>query len=271
MELFSQICQDIKAIRIQGAEHIARAAVIALKLKHTPESIKILRNLRPTEPTLQNALDYALRFGVDETVSMMDGMQEKITATGKKYVHDNTIVFTHCHSSTVTDILRKAKEGGKQFIVHNTETRPLYQGRKTSMELASLHIQNKHFVDSAMGIAMKDANVCFVGADAITSHFVYNKIGSRLAAEIAYNRKIPFYICASSWKTDPKAFAGKETVIEYRSGKEVWDTAPKGVEIMNPAFEQIDPKMITGIICEFGVVSLTAFVKKVKKYNPWMF
>ena len=63
---------------------------------------------------------------------------------------------------------------------------------------------------------------------------------------------------------------GKETKIEYRSTKEIWENPPKGLKILNPAFEKINPKLITGIISELGILTPEEFTDKVIKNYKWM-
>jgi len=148
--------------------------------------------------------------------------------------------------------------------VYNTETRPLWQGRQTATALAQAKIPVKYFVDSAAGIAMQDAHLCLMGCDAITSQFVYNKIGSGIFAELLSARRIPLHICTNSWKFDATVTKKHHEIIEERGVTEVWSHAPKGVEIENPSFEAIPLHYVTSIISEYGVLSPAGFLQAVK-------
>jgi eIF-2B alpha/beta/delta-like uncharacterized protein len=195
-----------------------------------------------------------------------------ISRIGSKKIQPGDIVFTHCHSSTVTNILKEAKSERKRFKVYNTETRPLLQGRTTAKELAAAGIPVTHFVDSAVRLAMKEADLMMIGADAISSEGkVFNKIGSELFAEVAHKYDVPVYVCTDSWKFDPQSVFGFEEEIEKRPAKEVWPAAPRGVLIDNRAFEKIDPDLIAGIISELGVYKPDVFIEEVKRAYPWMF
>ena len=158
-------------------------------------------------------------------------------------------------------------------MVYNTETRPLFQGRKTVNDMVKAKIPVKHFVDSGARIALKECDLMFIGADAITSEGkVINKIGSEMFSIIAEKYEVPVYVFADSWKFDPTSLFGSEIPIERRSGKEVWDRAPKkGVEISNIAFERVHPDLISAIISELGVYTPEGFVTEVKKTYPWLF
>ena len=181
-------------------------------------------------------------------------------------------MYTHCHSSTVVNIIKQAKDNGVNFEVHNTETRPLYQGRKTAKELSDYGIPVRHYVDSAARLALKKADIMLIGADAITAEGkIINKIGSELISEAANKLNVPVYVCTHSWKFDPKTIFGFEEIIEKRLAKEVWPNKPKNVSIDNFAFEQVNPALVTGIISEIGIYNPQNFRQGIKNHYSWMF
>lgn len=262
---FNQIAKGIKSVKIQGARNIARAALEAYSLIPTENSIKILKSLRPTEPMLENTLDLIKKIPYKEILQHFDSAQEKINSFVLKIIKSGDVIFTHCHSTNVINSLIYAKKKGKKFKVYNTETRPLFQGRKTAKELRKAGIPVTMFVDSAIALAIekenrKDkiyANKIFLGADALLSDGIINKIGSGLIAELAHSHKIPLYIIADSWK-----FTKKKVPIENRNLNEIWNNAPKKIRMKNPAFEFVPEKFISGIVTEFGLMKYKTFVKK---------
>lgn len=256
MKTFKQICREIENLEIQGAENVAIYGLKAYALKPRKSSIKKLLSLRKTEPMLRNALRYAEKHSVDEALDKIRNDGELIASYGRNLIKNKSRIFTHCHSSTVVDILKEAKKNKKNFIVYNTETRPLFQGRKTAKELSNLKIKVITTVDSGAGINIKKSKIMLIGADAILKDKVINKIGSGMFAQIAYDNKIPVYVAAHSWKYTP------EIEIEERNFHEVWKRAPKNVKINNPAFEAIPRKFIKRIICEKGALTYNQFLKK---------
>lgn len=262
MATLQQTVKDIKSLKIQGSQTIAESALKALaSAKNKKTASKLLKSARPTEPMLFRAL-YAVETGADplKLVEKFKKDRQKIAKFGADLIKNNSVVFTHCHSSTVVDILKEAKAQGKKFIVHNTETRPMFQGRITAMELAKAGIPVKHFVDSAALQAMKSADVFLIGADWISQKGIANKIGTELFAEIANKYfKIPVYCCSHSWK-----YSDKGIKLEQRPAKEVWQNIPKCVTVENPAFEIAEAQHIKGIICERGVLNYKEFLKRTK-------
>ncbi len=298
---FKRILNSIKELRIQGAENVAKAGLKAMlyvlhssKAKTATELYKELfsaRNrivaVRRTEPCLRNAINFVLSDLHKEPLPEMVALFEKkikqanayfnvvdsfISSIGKKLIKNDMVVYTHCHSSSVVRMLVAAHNSGKRFEVHNTETRPLMQGRKTALELAAHGIKVKHYIDSAMRLAIKKADLCLLGCDAIQSDgTVINKIGSELVAETAFNFGVPVYIITSSWKFDAKTLYEVTEPIENRKREEVWPKAPKKISIANPAFEKISPSLITSVISELGSYSVDAFISELKRAHTWMF
>ena len=260
---FNQIAKKIKEVKIQGATNIAKYALRAYSLIPSKASKKKLLSLRPTEPMMENILDLAEKGkSKKEILQHLSETQTKINKAVLKLIKNNDIIFTHCHSTNVVKALINAKKKKKKFEVYNTETRPLYQGRKTAKELKQAKIKVIMFVDSAVGVALsgeqknKKPDKVFLGADAITKKGVINKVGSEVISIIAKNNKIPVYIVANSWK-----FTKSKVPMENRKLNEVWDAAPKNIKIKNPAFEFVDKKYIKGVVSEFGLKSFGEFVK----------
>ena len=92
MDKFSQICKDIKDIKIQGAVNVARKGLEAYSLKPGKESIKKLLSLRPTEPMLRNVLEYAERFSAEDAFKIINKHFDKMLLYGKKFIKTNNII-----------------------------------------------------------------------------------------------------------------------------------------------------------------------------------
>ena len=295
-----QVAKDIKCLNIQGAEAVSCESLKALKhvihkskattpnafISEMKKAREQLEGTRPTEPYLRNAMSCAfhnvkggnlrelkevLFSQVQRTLAFMEHSRKLVIEIGSKRIKNGMVVFTHCHSSTVTSILKAAKKQGKKFEVHNTETRPRLQGRKTAKELANAGIKVRHYVDSAARLALKKADIMLLGADAITSEGrVINKIGSELFVEVARRYDIPVYICTNSWKFDPHTIFGFTETIEERKSSEVWKNPPRNVKIDNHAFEIIAPDSVTGVITELGIYEPHILVEEIKREYPWM-
>lgn len=284
---FTRLVADIRSLKIQGAERVARAGIkglARLARERTTLDVRkeaeLLTEVRPTEPMLRNAISYFLRNATPATgekmlariVTGFDEADTRIAEYAASLVKEGGVYFTHCHSTTVVGAFLLAHRQGKVFAVHNTETRPREQGRKTARELAKAGIPVTHFVDSGALIALKGCAAVFLGADALLADGrIANKIGSEMIAELAKSRGVPVYVLANSWKYDPATAAGYKERLEERSAAEVWKGAPKGVDVKNYAFDLVDPGYITAVITELGIRDPFTAIKEIRMRRTWLF
>jgi len=303
LKVVLETADKIRRLEVQGARNIAIAAVKAVEVMATQaearskeEILKMLYNARDilftsrvTEPLMRNAIrriiakveetsEYnietirdVISTAAKEFLRDLDKSGELIAEIGAKRIRDKAVVFTHCHSSTVVNILRRAKDQGKSFEVICTETRPLFQGRITARELVKAGIKTTLIVDSAARFFMNEADIVIVGADAITSEGnVVNKIGTSTIALIAKEARTPFYVASELLKFDPETMYGDYEKIEERSPEEIWKNPPKTLTIKNPAFDVTRREFIHGIICEEGIISPHSIVEVVYRRYPWV-
>lgn len=265
---FNEILEKIKTIKIQGARNVAKAALEAYFLLPSKDSKEKLISSRPTEPMMFHVLELAEKgISKKEILNHFDFSQKEINKYVFNSINNGDIIFTHCHSTNVINALIYSKKKGKKFKVYNTETRPLFQGRKTARELKRNGIDVTMFVDSAAAFAIEKenkedniyVNKIFLGSDALLKKGIINKIGSGMFAELAHKNKVPVYVIADSWK-----FTKSKLKLEQRSINEVWDKAPKNMKIKNPAFEFVKRKYISGIITELGLMKYKKFIKEMK-------
>jgi methylthioribose-1-phosphate isomerase len=116
-------------------------------------------------------------------------------------------------------------------------------------------------VDGAVGITMAKSmvNKVVVGADRITRTSVINKVGTFMIALAAKYHGIPFYSAAPATTFDLSPDSSRP-VIEERDPREVTQIqgrqiAPKGVRVLNPAFDVTPLELVTAIITDRGVFS----------------
>jgi ribose 1,5-bisphosphate isomerase len=279
----------IKTMEIRGAGRIARSAAEALKnfvssyQGEDADTFKIqlesaaatLMNTRPTAVSLSNAITSTIKGttdiveveairdkiiqNADDFIKWSNSAIEKISEHSLEIIPDEAVVMTHCNSSAVVSSLVHAHESGKKLKVFARETRPVYQGRITARELSQAGIPVTLIIDSAARYFMDKVDVVMVGADTVEANGnLINKIGTSGLAIISKEFKVPFYVCAETYKFSPGSLSGENTVIEERAVEEIID--PKevsDVKIYNPVFDVTPARYIKSIICEKGIISVT--------------
>ena len=296
------VIRGAPAIGISGAFGLALAALnskanskdeLINELKHAE---KILFQTRPTAVNLKWGLEKIM--SVTKYFESVDEIKKSIIETAKQMAdddikinmaigkhgsilfNDNDTIMTHCNAGalatvgygTALGVIRATRDSGKNIKVIATETRPVQQGsRLTAFELKHDGIDVTIIPDTAVGYTMANGlvNKIVVGADRIlrTGH-VFNKIGTYQVAAIAKQHDIPFYVAAPlstfDLESDPK-----DVTIEQRDPSEVTrvgdkNTAPDGVNVINPAFDMTPPELISGIITEKSIVK-APFEDSIKK------
>ena len=143
-----------------------------------------------------------------------------------------------------------------------TETRPVLQGaRLTTFELMNDGIPVTLIADTMVGFIMQKKMITkvIVGADRVTKQgHTFNKIGTYQIAVLAKMHRIPFFIAAPTSTLDLKS-GPEDVIIEERNFEEITKLngkriAPKGVRVINPAFDMTPPEFISGLITERGVL-----------------
>lgn len=190
---------------------------------------------------------------------------------GQSLVRDGDTILTHCNAGalatagygTALGVIRAAVEAGKNISVFANETRPFLQGsRLTAWELKEDNIPVTVITDSMCGHFMqkKRVDLAVVGADRIAANGdVANKIGTYMAAVLARENNIPFYVAAPISTLDLSVACGDDIPIEERAGDEVLTIggkriAPEGVEAAHPAFDITPHRLVTAIITDKGIV-----------------
>ena len=307
LSTIQKIVDDIKSITIQWATNIAKAAFEILIseskeksfeswsafLDFIQQGMELLVSARPTEPMLFNGMDYikaeisklAPSASADECqqkvaeaaqfyLNLINETAERAVLNGLGIINDGDNVLTHCHSSSAVKTLKLHKVKGLKFKVYNTETRPLFQWRKTAKDLIEAGIDTTMVVDWVAPFLMDEESgtdlmmdCVIIGCDAIKlDGGVINKVGSYSVGLSALFANVPVYITGNLLKVD----IYDKIHIEKRQDHEVWEDSPEGLQFLNLAFDKIPPKFIRGIITEFGIIKPRDIRAVVEREYPWM-
>ena len=274
-----QVAKAIRDMAVRGAPAIGCAAAFGVVLgKGSKAAYDLLAKSRPTAVNLFWALERMRRAqgaGGDLEAEALAIFHEDLSANhrlaklGAGLVPERARVMTYCNTGalatagygTALGVIRASRN--KNISVIANETRPYLQGaRLTAWECMQEHIPCTLITDNMAGhlMARGEVDLVIVGADRIAANGdVANKIGTYPLAVLAGRHGIPFYVAAPVSSFDLSIPDGSRIPIEERPADEVtgyrktrW--APRGVKVRNPAFDITPAELITGIICEKGVI-----------------
>jgi methylthioribose-1-phosphate isomerase len=211
----------------------------------------------------------------------------RIGEIGAALIRDGMRILTHCNAGwlafsdwgTALAPLYRARRDGKRFSVWVDETRPRLQGaRLTAWELANEGIDFRVIPDNAAGWLMRrgEVDLVIVGSDRIAVNGdVANKVGTYEKAVCARANGVPFYVAAPLSTFDAGSATGEDIPIEERDPGEVLETtgpdaegtmrtvglAAPGARAFNPSFDVTPAGLVTGIICERGILRPNEFAR----------
>jgi methylthioribose-1-phosphate isomerase len=297
------VVRGAPAIGVAAAMGVALGALWVKGKNFDREIERIFRTMEKTRPTAVNlfwALERMRRIYIEKRSQGIEVVKqllkneaikiyhEDIAANrqlgkfGAKLLGSSSHIMTHCNAGalatagygTALGIIRAMKEGGKNVDVIANETRPFLQGaRLTAWELKKDKIPVTLITDNMAGYLMQKGKVdaVIVGADRIAANGdVANKIGTYLIAVLAKRHNIPFYVAAPTSTIDLKCSTGAEVPIEQRDPREVSHIfghaiTPRGVRILNPAFDITAHDLVSAIITEKGVIT-PPFTQNIRAY-----
>lgn len=297
------VIRGAPAIGVAAAMGVALGVRKTSEKNFDRELQRILLTLAKTRPTAVNlfwALERMRRVyrenrshGVESVKRVLKDealkiYQEDIAANkqlgkfGARLLRDTRQIMTHCNAGalatagygTALGVIRALKESGKPVEVWVNETRPFLQGaRLTAWELKKEKIPATLVTDNMAGYLMQRGKVdaVVVGCDRVAANGdVANKIGTYGIAVLAKRHGVPFYVAAPTSSIDLGCASGKEIPIEQRNPKEVSNIfgraiAPKGIKVLNPAFDVTPQDLISALITEKGVI-LPPYLKNIRNH-----
>mgnify|MGYP001573374959 CR=1 FL=1 len=299
------VIRGAPAIGVAAAMGVALGALWVKGKNFDREIERIFRTLAKTRPTAVNlfwALERMRRVYIEkrnlgvETVKRLlkeEALkihEEDIAANrllgkfGAKLLGNSRRILTHCNAGalatagygTALGVIRAMKEAGKEVEVLAGETRPFLQGaRLTAWELKKDKIPVTLLTDNMVGYVMQHGKVdaVVVGCDRVAANGdVANKIGTYGIAVLARRHNVPFYVAGPTSSIDLNCPSGGEIPIEQRNPREVSHifgrpVTPRGVRILNPAFDITCHDLVSAIITEKGVIT-PPFQQNIRAYVP---
>ncbi len=217
---------------------ISRSHKSMISLKN--ELFRVLEAAEKGE-TLQEA-QKNVKQAVRERVQFLKKAETTIIQHGTSLISRGCTVLTHSRSSTVEKILINAYRKAPYYIIV-TESRPNYEGRQLAQSLAQHSIPVTLIVD--MAATLFSPGLVLVGADAVTPHYVINKVGTKFLA-----KTFPTYVACSTSK-----FTRQDIVIEEKDPREILEEENDNIQVKNYYFDGTPLEYIRGFVTEYGILT----------------
>jgi translation initiation factor 2B subunit (eIF-2B alpha/beta/delta family) len=177
-------------------------------------------------------------------------------------VPERATILTHSYSETCLRALLACKP--KSPRVYATESRPLFEGRKTVVALREAGIDVTLLTDVQAGHFIAKADLVLVGADTVLPDgSVVNKIGTYLIALAANDKGAPFHVVCDTWKF--RIESGVFQLEEKSPGEVVADS--ERIPARNVYFDITPSRLVTSLLTEEGQISPSEVAAKNEKWR----
>ena len=281
MERIRQILNDVRGDRISGSGRLLKNLTNGLLQVFLEDTVPGAAELKILEMLLQDfhagMRDFALvRHFTGELLAYIKGQKEistkqlynRILDYNRKWENTNTrlanlflekvslsgkTILTHSQSSSIQELLINFAEPGETGIIQ-TESRPMYEGRKQAQELAAHGFEVSLITDTGYTVLMDDIDLVILGADSVWADCFVNKTGSWAIALIAARHDKPVYVLADSRKLTPAPMPPDLITPGNRPSQEIWEFPPEHVRAINHYFEAIPTRNITLFFFENRII-----------------
>jgi translation initiation factor 2B subunit (eIF-2B alpha/beta/delta family) len=208
---FQARIEAIRFNRTSGATELAREAAKALmavaggprcELEQAARAVVLAQPAMASLFTLANSILWSTdpEAACRAFIQRLDESARRMAEQTAALVPAHATVLTHSFSASVLGALRLARPA----LVISTESLPGGEGRALAETLRREGIASEVIHDAALHASMPRARIALVGADAVTSHAVTNKIGTALVALAARERGVALYAVAGTEKLLPE-------------------------------------------------------------------
>jgi len=291
VDVFERI-EQIKSDTVHGANFLTKASITLIKeyLTHCSEQDSLIPSLQKIICSLVHAqrtmaslfnLGNELLLFIDaqkhlDTNELKQSLQNWCTTYLDTYenstkkiakhlaplIPEDSLIGTYSFSQTVYTSLLEAYQQKKSFRVLCSESRPAYEGKQIAKRLVEKNIPTTFTTDALFFSKIPDVDLLLVGADALSSKGVVNKVGTYPLACIAKQTNIPVYTLCSTLKILPNNVQlPKEP---SKNPDEIYRNAPNSLNIEDYYFDTTPLKYFTLIITDQGPQTPSMILQQIK-------
>lgn len=269
MEAFSKVIEDY-----QSPPGTTLGRSLAAHLSRQIEVLKVGRALSVSQGNairwlkqhLSAVLDFKDVAAKEELqLAIKSFVRERLEVAAKvivksagTHIRNGDTVLTFGHSSVVYQTLAAARKEGKEFSVICVDTPPLFEGKRSAVELVELEIPTSYILISAVPYLLDTVTTVMVGAHAMVSNgHLYSRVGTSLVAMAAFDRNIPMLVLCETLKFSERIQLDAFSVNEMIPGE-----GPNSV-----FYDLTDSKYISKVITEVGALPASSVPVILREYK----
>jgi methylthioribose-1-phosphate isomerase len=269
---------EIETDRAHGSGRLAREALRAFRdaleeawtPEADPDAVRAqleayagrLRRAQPGLASLGAMLDRsvaALKNGREAALAETEAVLQEARGAGQALIQaadallrPGTRVITHGHSETVQELLTHYADRLENVTV--CESRPLNAGVRLAAALASLALPARLITEAQLELFVPECDLALAGAERVLpGGDVVSTVGTAVFARVCAAHRVPFYVTAERGKWIAEGHELARFTRERRAPSEVLQEPPRGVQVVNIAFDRTPAALVSGYVTEDGL------------------
>lgn len=226
-----------------------------------------LRRARPSDPVVAAALCEALSAlhrgrdavlaSVNDFLARAEARQAALLVAGCTLFRPGSRVLTLGHHPLIQELLLRC--GDLLEAVTVSEGRPGCQGAQLAGALGRQTIPVRLITEAELALVVPECDLAVAAADRVLPDgSVAAAVGTAVLAQICAGGKVPFYVLSCGDRWIPEGADLAHFAWERRPPGEVLGQSPRGVQVLNVAYDLTPASLITGYLTENGVLSAAA-------------
>ncbi|KAA8914426.1 hypothetical protein TRICI_002924 [Trichomonascus ciferrii] len=214
----------------------------------------------------------------------LDVADQVIVDSAIQNIDDGDVILTYACSHVVKQTILQAHERGKKFRVIVVDSRPLFEGKTLTRELAAAGVKCTYVLITALSYVIRDVTGVFLGAHAMLSNgLLYSRVGTGMVATAAKTRNIPVLVLCESIKFTDRVQLDSVTFNELSSPDNLVDISigekqiiseplknwrsDKNLDILSVLYDLSPSDGIKKIVTEFGSLPPSSVPVVLREYK----
>lgn len=235
--------RHLPSVISKQVDFLTNTRVLSASMKTAIKFLKKEISVLPPDTSDRDAKDHLL-LTIDEFIQTRIDIPGALIAQEvirNEKIEDGDIILTIGKSSTVLNVLKKAKEEGINFSVIVVDSRPKGESKGMLLSLLKLGIHCTYIFINAVPLIIRKVNKVMIGCSSVLGNgAILSRVGTSVIALLAKQYTVPVLALCESYKFSEDVRLDSFTWNEIGNPDELLDTSNHAPTEILPSSEEFD-------------------------------
>lgn len=243
--------RHLPSVISKQVDFLTNTRVLSASMKTAIKFLKKEISVLPPDTSDRDAKDLLIQT-IDEFIQVRIDIPGALIAqevVKNEKIENGDVIMTLGKSSTVLNVLKKAKEEGIKFSVIVVDSRPKGESKGMLASLLKLDIHCTYIFINAVPLVIRKVNKVMIGCSAVLGNgAILSRVGTSVVALLAKQYMVPVLALCESYKFSEDVRLDSFTWNEIGDPDELIDTSNHAPTDFNPAgqdFEHLNDELDT--------------------------